>query len=234
MCLSANPFGLFGPSSGTDASAQAARDEKKRQQQISDALARVNTIFSSPARTKQYQDYQANTMGVLRHALDRKAQITGRNLKFGLARQGQTGGSVDADKQGTFLQDYERGVLNAAKQAREAASNLRAADQQSKQNIAGLVEHGMDATTAMRQGNQALQSNLQSAQDMILPGTIDSIFSDLAPSYQRSLQNQGTQQGLARAGSAFRTSYPNLAQGGWGSAVNNAFADYSSMLAPGG
>lgn len=193
----ANPLYTYGVAQPRDKAAQTAADaqsaEKQRQDQITAAMDKVDSIFGSPSRTQQYTDYKNNTFNVLKDSLDQNQRQASRKLNFGLIRTGNLGGSEDITQHGLLQRDYSKGVLDASNKAQGAEAQLQGEDQALKSNIDSLILNGMSATQATQQAMAGLSSNLTSAQGTVAPATFDSVFGDLAPGYIN---------GAARAGAA--------------------------------
>jgi hypothetical protein len=192
----ANPaytYGVAQPRDQAAATAAAAQSaEASRQKQISDAMASVDKLFSSPSRTQQYADYGKNTLAVLKDNLDQNEQNAARKLNFGLIRTGNLGGSEDITQHGLLQQDYSKGLLDASNKAQGAEAQLQGEDQALKSNIDNLILNGMSATEATQQAMNGLSANIQSAQGTVAPATFDSVFGDLAHAYINGAANQGT------------------------------------------
>lgn len=173
-----------------------AGEETKRQQ---DLIDKINNIYA--ARAPDYAKMASSTYDAAKSALDQQARKTGLGLKFAMARGGQTGGSVQADKNAAFATDYARGVLGAKKAGDQAGMNLYNADQASKQRLIGLIQSGLSATDAA-QAAAAMQSAELGAQGSMIPAySASGFFGDLAPAiaqsyYQHQYDNAYRQQQL--------------------------------------
>jgi hypothetical protein len=198
------------------ATRDAQRAEEQRRAQIVATQRQIEGIYSTPEREAQVQDLVGATRGYLQGDLDRQNTQAQRQLKFALARSGQSGGSVAVD-QGRNLGDvYARGILEAERRAQAAGSSLRGADQAAKQNLFGLAQSGLDMTTAARQAGEAMRVNLGNAKADATQTGLGELFSGLGDVYKRSRERAGTAAAEKyQYGTAYGRS-PYLAGGGYG------------------
>lgn len=177
----------MGIGGGSNKAAKAAQQqEAARQAGITNAVNQINSIYSSPQRQKQYTDFQNAMQGYNLQQLNQQKVDADRNLNFAMARQGLTGGSADADASANLARSYNQGVLKSQQQASSAAANLQGADQQQKQQLIGLAQSGLDATSASNQALAGLQTNLQAAQAQAQAQGLGDMFAGLAAYYNNS------------------------------------------------
>ncbi len=185
----------MGIGGGSNKAAKAAQQqEAARQAGITNAVNQINSIYSSPQRQKQYTDFQDALQGYNMQQLNQQKVDADRNLNFAMARQGLTGGSADADASANLARSYNQGVLKSQQQAASAAANLQSADQQQKQQLIGLAQSGLDATSASNQALAGLQTNLQAAQAQAQAQGLGDMFSGLAAYYNNSDQAKQLRQ----------------------------------------
>lgn len=175
---------------GGDASGEARRAEEERQRQVADTQRRIESIFSTPQREQDINQFLEATRGYYRTDADRQQADASRGLRFALARSGTTGGSYDADTNARLYETYQRGLLEADRRAQAAAQGLRTADQEAKQRLFGLAQSGLDATTATQQATQALRNTLGQAAVDAREGTLGNLFSSFGDIYKSSLEQQ--------------------------------------------
>jgi hypothetical protein len=169
--------------------AQAA--EEQRRAEIEAAQKRIEEIFSSPERLAQYQAFEEATRGYLTGELDRQHDITGRNLKFALARSGLTSGSVDADKNRKLAEDYMKNLLGIERQSVRAGADLRSADQQTKWSLFSQILGGLDATTAEQNAAQSMRQNSSIAEAEAYQRLTNDLFGDFASLFKTSREEAG-------------------------------------------
>jgi hypothetical protein len=186
-------------SGGNDrAQRQAQQAEDQRRANIAAASQSVNNIFSSPERQAQYADVYDATRTLGMSDLDRQKAQADRQTTFALARSGLTGGSRAIDVGRTLGEDYINGLLTVDQKAQAAKADFMSADQQAKNNLLGLVQSGLDITTANQNATSALRSNLEGARATGLVGGIGEVFGTAADVYQRGederIRRQATEQ----------------------------------------
>lgn len=181
--------------SGADAQRAQAQSDNARQAQVAETSANINNIFSSPQRAQQYADFYKSVLGNQTTQLNRQQGVNQRNLKFSTARSGLTGGSEDADTQGTLGQDYAQGLVQATGAAQSALGNLKANDQTSKNNLISLAQQGLDTTSASQQANTALAANAQQGLGNTAAQALGDVFGQTA-----SIYNTQQQAAARRAG----------------------------------
>ncbi len=180
--------------SNNSATRAAEQSEALRRQQVASTQRQIEGIYSAPAREAQVADLINSTREYLQGDLDKQNAQANRQLKFALARSGQTGGSTAVD-QGRQLGDvYLRGILEAERRAQAAGASLRGADQAAKLNLFGMAQSGLDATTAARQAGEAMRVNLGNARADATQSGIGDLFSGFGDIYKRSRERAGTAQ----------------------------------------
>jgi len=190
-------------SPSNNAANEANRQEQQRQAAISQSVGAINNIFDDPSRTGQIDDFYDATRQYYTDDLNRQKTSTDRNLKFAMARNGQTGGSVAVDSTRRVGEDYTRGVIEADRRAQAAASDLRTQDEQSRLNLIAMAQSGLDATSGSSQAVQAMRNNLASGQSTATAQGLGDMFSQFADVYRKSQDNaeaRRTQQFLSQFG----------------------------------
>lgn len=174
-------------SGGNDrAQREAQRAEQARQAGIRKTSAQVESIFGSPERQAQYQDFYSATRDLGMGDLNQQKAEADRNAKFALARGGLTGGSRARDVGSAMGRDYVEGLLNVDRRAQGAMADLMAADQVSKNNLLSLAQSGLDLTTASQNAASALRANLQSGESTRLAGGLGELFGTASDLKRRS------------------------------------------------
>jgi hypothetical protein len=189
----------MGSSSNNRAQREAQAQEEARQRAIQAAQAQVGAIFDNPDRQGQADRLAADTVAFYTRDLDRQAADTDRNLRFALARSGQTGGSVAIDQNRRVGDDYLRGVLDVNRRGQEAAANLRQADEQARANLLAMAQGGLDATTASQQAAQSLRNNLLAGQAGATANQLGSMFGQFGDFFRNSRDNAQWRRGLNSA-----------------------------------
>lgn len=183
-------------SGGSNSAAkQAQANEDARNAQIANSTSQINGIFDNPARTGQYNQLAKDTTSYYTQQLNDQKAINDRGLKFAMARNGQTGGSVQTDLGAQAGKDYLKGVLEATRRGQAAGASLQSQDEQSRANLIGAAQGGLDATSAASQAASALRSNLQAGQANSTANAFGDAFGDFATIYQKSQDAKALRDG---------------------------------------
>lgn len=184
-------------SGGSSNSAQRAAEaaERERQAQIRGSVGRINEAFDNPNRQREIGDYLGATRQFYMNDLNRQKGETDRNLKFAMARSGQTGGKVAIDSAARVGQDYSRGVIESDRRAQSAAADLRSQDESSRLGLIQMAQSGLDATTGSSRALSALQSNLQAGRATSTAQGLGDAFGTFANLFKRSQEAAAARRG---------------------------------------
>lgn len=204
---------MGGGSNGAQHQAQA--NEDRRNAQIKASTRQINRIFDSPGRTAQYGQLAKDTSAYFMQDLDTQKGRADRNLKFSLARNGQTGGSVQTDQGAQLGKDYLKGVLETTRRGQGAAADLQSRDETARANLIAQAQGGLDATSAASNAASALRSNLQSGQATSTANQMGDMFGDFASIYQKSQDAAALHNGQLYAyNTVYQPGFGYGAQGG--------------------
>jgi hypothetical protein len=206
----------MGGGGGNKAAEAAQRAEEQRRANILATQQRIEAIYGNPQREKDIQSIIAATRQYLGRDLSEKNSQQSRQLKFALARGGQTGGSYDVDSHRLLGEDYLRAALDNERRAQGTGNSLRAADQESKMNLFSQAANGLDMTTASRNALQAMQVNLGNAKTQTTQDGIGDFFSNLGDVYSRSREAAGQRQAERYQYGTFYAPTGAGGNGGWG------------------
>jgi hypothetical protein len=151
---------------------EAQAEERRRQARIDATSRQIESIYSSPAREGEIGDYISAVRQRLLGDLNEKKAETDRQNRFALARSGQMGGSLQVDRSKRLNTVYGKGVLGVEQTAQAAGQDVRGADQQSRLQLLGLAQSGIDTTTAA----QSLRNNLFSDRPTQYANTLGQMF----------------------------------------------------------
>ena len=172
---------------GSDSAAKAAQAQQDAQTaQVQGATAQINQIFDNPARTAQYSRLANDTTNYYMGDLNQQKKQNDLQMKFALARNGQTGSSVQTDQATTAADDYQKGVLQATQEGQQASSKLQAQDEQSRANLIAEAQGGLDTGAAATNAAGALKANLSGAQANNTSDALGNVFGSFANLYQQS------------------------------------------------
>ena len=201
-------------SSGGNASNEALAYEQQRQAQIKATQRAIESAFTTPQREADIQDFLKATRGYYRQDADQQQGDAARQLRFALARTGQTGGRYDIDTNQRLAETYQRGLLEADRRAQSSASALRNADTEAKMRLFQMAASGLDTTTALQNSAQALRQNLEQTRADAREGGLGDLFArfgDIYASSQKAAEERKAQTKV------YNTLYqPNTYAGGYG------------------
>lgn len=192
--------------SSNRAQREAQQAEAERQAAIAATTSRVNSIYGSPQRESDIQDFVGATRELLNRELTDQKSETDRQLKFALARGGQIGGSTQIDQARKLGKDYAKGVLEVERRAQGAGADLRAQDQSAKMNLIAMAQGGLDATTAQQQAIAGMRNSLEAARSTDYAKQFGDIFGRFGDFFQQSKE----QAQRRKADADFNTMYQSL------------------------
>jgi hypothetical protein len=158
--------------------------EAANQVRIKAGTSAVNSIFDSPERLKQRQDFLTSLRDYYSADANKQKGIADRNLRFSMARGGLTGGSASNDANRNLGEEYQKALLTADQKAQGAYSDLQGQDEQTRLNLLSMVRSGLDTTTAGQRAGALMQSNAASAQSNALTNGLGDVFGSTAQIYK--------------------------------------------------
>lgn len=175
--------------------AQQEAERAAREARIQQSISALNNIFGN--RAPVYDRFADETFALNRDRLQDSREQAARQLKFALARAGLSGGSVDVDKSQDADDRYNRGLVDARSYADEQAAQMRAQDQQAKQQLLGVASSGGISSGQMSSMAQnALQGQQRALENPPVASGLGQVFSGLADTIGQALVAHGNRQGL--------------------------------------
>lgn len=114
-------------------------------------------------RNAGYETVRQNALGLALNDLSEQKTDASRNTRFGLARAGLTGGSVDVDVNQNIADRYAKGVLQSNQNADGIVSGVRAKDEAARADLISRINAGMDANSATTSALAQMQNNQAAA-----------------------------------------------------------------------
>lgn len=176
---------------GNQASQAAEQQQQQTQQNIDRNVSSINDAFQG--RQGQYNDYLSALRSSYQTQLATQQGDASRGLKFALARNGQTGGSVAADQGGELQKELGQGQITAEEQAQAKLAGLKSSDAAQRQQMISLAQSGANIGNAGMQTADSLSANLENAQKDLGPNTLGNIFGGVAndiSSYNTAAQSR--------------------------------------------
>jgi len=208
---------------GGDPGAEARRQEEERQARIKAATSTINNVFNnkvqdangnwvdgdpSNSRDAMYADQKSNVYDLNKLEVDRQAKVAERDNRFGLARNGLMGGSVDVDSNQELDRRTNEGLLRAGGIADQSAADLKTADERTRSNLLSMAQSGIDTGSAATMALEGLKVNADNVAQARAGATVGNLFSDLSNAYLMNQANQGTTAGMAYGQQNFGVSSP--------------------------
>ena len=137
-----------------------------------------------------------------------------RANRFGLARNGLLGGSADVDSNANLQEKTNEGLVQARALGQQAASDLRTADEQSKQSLIAMAQSGIDTGTAQQMAAAQLNANAQSALGRRGGATIGDLFDNLSQAYLTRQFMQAANNGYNLYGNNYNNLSTSKSYGG--------------------
>lgn len=181
---------------GGDPGAAARDQEAERQARIKAATEKINEVFNGAGRQSLYDTQKSAVYDLNKAEVDRQATQTQRANRFGLARNGLLGGSVDVDSNAEINRRTNEGLLRAGGIADQAAADLQTADERTRSNLISMAQSGIDTGTAASQALNGLQVNTANAASSRAGATIGNLFNDLSQAYLYNQIKAGTNAGM--------------------------------------
>jgi hypothetical protein len=196
-------------SSGSADAAQRAEDERRAQ--IQATQKRIESIFGSPQREGEINQFIQDYRNLGTSDLRREKDINDRQLKFALARSGQAGGSTQVDQTRDLSDAFFRGATEVERRAQGAGQAVRQSDQEAKLQLFSQALGGLDTTTASQNATRALQQNLSGERNAAGEQGFDAFFKRFADIYKKSRESQSDR----RASQELFTLYGQQPPGGF-------------------
>jgi hypothetical protein len=205
---------------GGDAGAGAAQQqEAARQSRIDSAVGVINGIFDNAGRDELYADQKKAVYDINALDVNKQYKEAERANRFGLARAGLAGGSADIDSNAELQERTNKGLIQATGLGDSAASDLKLADERSRQSLIGMAQSGIDTGTAQTMALNQLNATQQSAAGDRAGATIGNLFGDLGQAYLASQIRAGQVAGKNYGSSSYGVS--NVRSGDAGSVIRS-------------
>ena len=113
------------------------------------------------------------------------------------------------DLDSEFQKRYDRGLLDVANRADNAATSFRTSDEQARLGLIAKVVAGLDQGSAAQNAMSTLQTNQNAAKEAYQSQRIGNVFSDLVGAYNQNQYNQGIQAGKTQGTNAYGNFFAN-------------------------
>jgi len=195
------------------------KQEEERQAKVQAAVDAINGKFgygdeaAGAARQTMYDDIKGATTAAGLRGLDKQYTTASQQNKFGLARSGLLGGSVDAESGADLSTRYGEGRIQAEQAGIGAASDLKALDEKTRQNLISLAQSGIDTGTAASLAAGQMAAAADSAKSSAAVANVGDLFSNMSQAYlarQQALGRASVPTGSGYSTTSLYTSAPNM------------------------
>lgn len=152
------------------------------------------TELEAPAvnpRDNLYKEQRSAVYDINKMEVDRQAQEAARANKFGLARSGLAGGSVDVDSNNDINRRTNEGLLRAGGIADQSAADLKTSDERTRSNLISMAQSGIDTGSAATMALNGLKVNADSVASQRAGASVGGLFSDMSQAYLVNQANAG-------------------------------------------
>lgn len=181
-------------------------DDQRRLQEGTDA---INNLFGGRDDAFYKSNVYDPAYTLQKAGIDDQRTKAQRQINFGLARQGLSGGSADVDTNAEEGRTYTNALTQASQQAQSQADSARSSDESTRLNMLGQIRSGLDQQSATEATRGALQTNIDSAKNNTSFNAVNNYLGTIAPITNQFAQNaanrRGTQQGAAWFGQNYGT-----------------------------
>lgn len=196
---------MCGGGGGDKAVREQEAAERARQAAINSNVGQIRGIFADPSREAQYAQLESDTTQLGKRELDRQSGDATRQLAFALARGGQTGGSAEIDEGAKVTRSYNDGLLKISRAAQSAGSRLRAADQDTQNQLIAQAQSGLSVGNANSLALTGMRQNILANRADLPAETLGNAFAGVADVYRSSLDSQAYRRGYEQSGSLYGT-----------------------------
>lgn len=161
----------------------------------------LNALFGN--RDDIYQQVYDNAYGLSSERLNESREKTLRDLRFGLARTGLTGGSAAVDAQGLEQREFGRALMDASNAAQGQADQVKANDEKTRLSLISQMRAGMSSADATQSALAQMSDNVNAAKAQQPYSAADAYMAAISP----TINNYQITQGVQRA----RSAHPGLA-----------------------
>lgn len=166
------------------------------------------------SRDALYAEQKNAVYDLNKREVDRQAGDAERLNRFGLARTGLLGGSVNVDSVADLNRRTNEGLMRAGGIADQASADLKTADERTRSNLISLAQSGIDSGTAAQQALKGLEVNTANAASARAGSTVGGLFDDMSQAYLFNQQNQGRQAAQQYGSQWFGVSNPRTGDSG--------------------
>ena len=189
-----------GPAIGSDQGGGYEMQERFDQEAYDRAMAEYNSGSDTAARNKAarealYGAVRQNAFDAGSRGLNEKRSNAARDLKFALAAQGLSGGSVDLDQNATLGRTYNEGLIDLGAKADAVKTDMLGNDEQTRLGLLQSIDAGMDQGSALSSALNQMRVNSDRAAAEAQGTSLGDLFGEAGLLYTKSNAARGRQAG---------------------------------------
>lgn len=146
-------------------------------------------------RNRLYNTVRRNAFDAGKRDLEENREQSARKLKFELFARGLNGGSEDIDQNALFGRTYSKGLIDLGAQADAARAGFRSDDENTRLQLLGAIDAGMDQGSALSSATQRMQVAADKARADAQGTTLGNVFANAGLLYDQGQYALGRQQG---------------------------------------
>ena len=146
---------------------------------------------NSAARQVGYDKIRASNMALMQDQIGRDRTDATRELSFGLARSGLSGGSVDIDENRNITDANQRMIVQANQLADGQVAQVKGQDEVKYAQSIQAIDAGLDADTAITSATQNMLNNRDQAINDPTSSSINNLFSGIGNFWSNYQYQQG-------------------------------------------
>ena len=166
------------------AAADNAAFEASRQNKINLVQGQVDAAYNSPQRQQQYNTFASALRDFYGQALDKKKLQATQQLKFGLAKTGMIGSSVQVDRNRLLGEEMADAAAGSERQVQSALQGLKQSDAQGRIALREEAANGLALNKAGMRATEAQQQALGTADVNARAKGIGDVFENTLGTYK--------------------------------------------------
>ena len=141
------------------------------------------------AQNEAYEKVRQNNLGLMLDELSRNRESASRDLRFGLARSGLAGGSVDISENKNIADTNQLGIIQANQLADSQVASMKSQDESTRANLINRINAGLDADSAADAASRQMSLTREQAMAEPKSSAMNNLFQSIGNfwnSYQYS------------------------------------------------
>lgn len=163
---------------------------------IESELARSGGKYANAAeqgrqREAGYDQVRLNSLGLMMDDISNNKSDAERATKFGLARSGLFGGSVDIDEHRNLAEANQKSVINANQLADNQVERMRSDDEATRADLISKINAGLDGDSAALTAVERMKNNRNEAMTAPPSSLLNNLFASAGSFWNNYQYGQG-------------------------------------------